>query len=110
MVTEKEGSTGIQARLAGGFDEVSEAERETNTAAAVAVINRYPEAFNARDEEATVATFHFPHVRVGGGGVRVSMSGADYKDAFDFDAFAERLGWERSEADTWRRSRWAPGA
>ncbi len=106
-VTEKDGSTGIQARFAAGFDDLSEAEREANAAAAVAVINRYLEAFSARDEEAMVATFHFPHVRVGGGGARVSKSPGDYMDAFDFDAFAERLGWERSEADTWRRSRWA---
>ena len=100
VVTEKEGSIGIQARFVAGLDDLSEAEREANAAAAVAVINRYLEAFNARDEAAMVATFHFPHVRVGGGGVRVSMSGAEYMDAFDFDAFAERLGWERSEWDT----------
>ena len=100
VVTEKEGSTGIQARFAAGFDDLSEAEREANATAAIAVIKRYLEAFNARDEEAMVATFHFPHVRVGGGAARVSKSAGDYMDAFDFDAFAERLGWERSEWDT----------
>lgn len=100
VVTEKDGSTGIRARFAAGLDDLSEAEREANAAAAVAVINRYLEAFNARDEAAMVATFHFPHVRVGGGGVRVSRSAGDYMDGFDFDAFAERLGWERSEWDT----------
>ena len=100
VVVEKDGSTGIQARFAAGFDELSDAEREANASAAVAVINRYLEAFNARDEEAMVATFQFPHVRVGGGGVRVSNSAAEYMDSFDFDAFAERLGWVRSEWDT----------
>ena len=100
VVTEKDGSTGIQARFAAGFDDLAEPEREGKATAAVAVINRYLEAFNARDEEAMVATFHFPHVRVGGGGVRVSTTGAEYMDAFDFDAFAERIGWERSEWDT----------
>ena len=100
VVVEKDGSTGIQARFTVGFDDLSAAEREANAAAAVAVINRYLEAFNARDEQAMVETFHFPHVRVGGGGVRVSKSGAEYMEAFDFDAFAERLGWERSEWDT----------
>jgi len=100
VVVEKDGSTGIQARFAAGFDDLSEAERETNASAAVAVINRYLEAFNARDEEAMVATFQFPHVRVGGGEVRVSNSAAEYMDSFDFDAFAERLGWVRSEWDT----------
>ncbi len=100
VVVEKDGSTGIQARFAAGFDDLSEAEREGNAAAAVAVIRSYLEAFNARDEEAMVATFHFPHVRVGGRGARVSKSAGDYMDAFDFDAFAERLGWVRSEWDT----------
>ncbi len=100
VVVEKDGSAGIQARFAAGFDDLSEAEREANASAAVAVINRYLEAFNARDEEAMVATFQFPHVRVGGGGVRVSNSAAEYMDSFDFDAFAERLGWVRSEWDT----------
>ena len=100
VVVEKDGSTGIQARFAAGFDDLSEAEREANASAAVAVINRYLEAFNARDEEAVVATFHFPHVRVGGGGVRISNSAAEYLDSFDFDAFAERLSWVRSEWDT----------
>ena len=100
VVVEKDGSTGIQARFAAGFDDLSEAERETNASAAVAVINRYLEAFNARDEKAMVATFQFPHVRVGGGGVRVSNSAAEYMDSFDFDAFAERLGWVRSEWET----------
>ncbi len=100
VVTEKDGSTGIQARFAAGLDDLSEAEREANAAAAVAVIERYLEAFNARDEAAMVATFHFPHVRVGGGEVRVSESGAEYMDRFDFEALSERLGWERSEWDT----------
>ncbi len=100
VVTEKDGSAGVQARFAAGFDDLSEAERAANAAAAVAVIHRYLAAFNARDEEAMVATFHFPHVRVGGGGARVSESAGDYMDAFDFDGFAERLGWEHSEWDT----------
>lgn len=100
VVVEKSGSTGIQARFAAGFDDLSNADREANSAAAEAVIHRYLEAFNARDEEAMLSTFHFPHVRVGGGGVRVSNSEAEYMEGFDFDAFAERLGWERSEWDT----------
>ena len=85
MVTEKDGSTGVQARFAAGFGHLAEAEPEGNAAASVDVIHGYLEAFNARDEEAMVATFHFPHVRVGGGGVWVSKSGAEYVDAFDRD-------------------------
>ena len=100
VVTEKDGGFGIQARLAAGIDDLTAAEREANAAAAIDVIERYLAAFNARDEEAVVATFQFPHVRVGNGTVSVSRTGAEYMDGFDFDGFAERLGWERSEWDT----------
>ncbi len=100
VVTEQDGSIGIQARLAAGFDDLSGADRAANAAAAVDVIERYLEAFNARDEEAVVATFHFPHLRVGSGSVSVSKTDAEYTDRFDFDAFANRLGWEHSEWDT----------
>lgn len=100
VVTENEGSTGIRARLAAGFDDLSEAEHKANEAGAVAAVERYLEAFNDRDEAAMTAALVFPHVRVGRGGVRVWESAAEYRDGFDFDAFAERLGWERSEADS----------
>lgn len=100
VVTENDGSTGIRARLAAGFDDLSESEREANSAAAVAAVERYLEAFNDRDEAAMTAALVFPHVRVGRGGVRVWKSAAEYVDGFDFDAFAERLGWERSQAET----------
>lgn len=100
VVTENDGSIGIRARLAAGFDDLSEAERKASAEAAVAAVERYLDAFNARDEVAMTAALVFPHVRVGRGGVRVWKSAAEYMDGFDFDAFAERLGWERSEADT----------
>lgn len=99
VVTENDGSTGIQARLAAGFDDLSEHDREATASAALAAVERYLDAFNARDEEAMVAALHFPHVRVGVGRATVWESAADYMEGFDFDAFAERLGWERSEAD-----------
>ncbi len=100
VVTETDGSVGIQARLAAGFDDLSEADREATVSAGVAAVERYLAAFNARDEEAMTAALHFPHVRVGVGRARVWESAAEYLEGFDFDAFAERLGWERSEADT----------
>jgi len=99
VVTEKDGSTGIQARLAAGLDDLSESDREANAAAAVAAVERYLAAFNAREEVAMTNAMQFPHVRVGRGAVRTWSSAAEYRDGFDFDAFAERLGWERSEAD-----------
>jgi hypothetical protein len=100
VVTEKDGSLGIQARLAAGFDELAEDDREATASAAIAAVERYLDAFNARDEEAMVAALHFPHVRVGVGRASVRESAAEYMEGFDFDAFAERLGWERSEADS----------
>ena len=100
VVTEKDGSIGIQARLAAGFDDLSEDDREASASAALAAVERYLDAFNARDEEAMVAALHFPHVRVGVGRATVRESAAEYMEGFDFDAFAERLGWERSEADS----------
>ena len=100
VVTETGGSVGIQARLAAGLDDLAAADRETTATAAVAALERYLAAFNARDEEAMVAALHFPHVRVGVGRARVWESAAEYMDGFDFAAFAERLGWVRSEADS----------
>ncbi len=100
VVTETDGSVGIQARLAAGFDDLSEADREATAAEGLAAVDRYLAAFNARDEEAMVGALQFPHVRVGVGRARVWESAAEYLQGFDFDAFAERLGWERSEADS----------
>ncbi len=100
VVTEKDGSIGIQARLAAGFDDLFEDDRKATASAAIAAVERYLAAFNARDEEAMVAALHFPHVRVGVGRATVRESAAEYMEGFDFDAFAERLGWERSEADS----------
>ena len=100
VVTETDGSVGIQARLAAGFDDLSEADREVTASAAMAAVERYLAAFNARDKEAMVAALHFPHVRVGVGRARVWETAAEYMEGFDFDAFAERLGWVRSEADS----------
>lgn len=100
VVTEKDGSVGIQARLAAGFDDLSGADREATASEGLAAVERYLAAFNARDEEAMTAALHFPHVRVGVGRATVWESAADYMEGFDFDAFAERLGWVRSEADS----------
>ena len=100
VVTENDGSIGIRARLAAGLDDLSEAEQKANAEAAVAAVERYLDAFNARDEVAMTAALLFPHVRVGRDGVRAWESAGEHMEGFDFDAFAERLGWERSEADS----------
>lgn len=100
VVTETGGSVGIQARLAAGFDDLSGIDREATASAAIAAVERYLAAFNARDEEAMVAALRFPHVRVGVGRASVWESADEYMEGFDFETFAERLGWVRSEADS----------
>ena len=123
VVTEKDGSIGIQARLAAGLDDLSVADRDAAASGAIVAVERYLAAFNARDEAAMTDAMQFPHVRVGVGRATVWESAGEYRDGwhptarrralglrrwrradappgFDFDSFAERLGWERSEADS----------
>lgn len=99
IVTEKEGSIGIQARLAAGLVLESDSMRRESAAAAIEVVEEYMRAFNARDEDAWAGTLHYPHVRIADGDVTVWQTAKDYTDAFDFGRFAERWGWERSEWD-----------
>ena len=97
VVTEREGSTGIQARFAAGLLLESERDRAAAAQAAIAVVEAYMKAFNDRDEEAWTATFNYPHLRLAGGAVRTWPRREDYLADFDFAAFAERYGWQRSE-------------
>ena len=97
VVTEREGSTGIQARLAAGLVLDSEEARRDAAAGAVEVVERYMAAFNARDEEAWASTLHYPHLRLAGGALRTFPAREDYLAAFDFAEFAARLGWDSSE-------------
>jgi hypothetical protein len=100
VVTEKDGSIGIQARFAAGLVLESEAEREKASAAAVEVVKAYMKAFNDRDEEAWADTFNYPHLRLAGGNVKVWPNREAYLEEFDFDAFAQRYGWHRSDWDS----------
>ena len=68
-------------------------------AAAVKVMERFLEAFNARDEAAWADTLAFPHVRIASGGVVVYEKRSDFLAAMDLDAFAEQTGWRRSTWD-----------
>jgi len=63
---------------------------------AMRVLDEFMAAFNARDEEAMVATLHFPHVRVASDRTLVEESPATLMEAFDFDAFAKRFDWNHS--------------
>jgi hypothetical protein len=100
VVTERDGAIGIQARFAAGLVMESEPERRANADAAVAVVEAYMDAFNARDEEAWADTLHYPHLRLAGGGLTSWPSRAEYLADFDFAQFAKRLGWQRSEWDS----------
>ncbi len=95
IATEIDGAWGIQARFSAGppaeGDVASAAE-----AAALAKVEEYMKAFNARDPAAWAATLNYPHVRVASGDVRVWETEQEYADFMDFDAFAERFGWDHS--------------
>lgn len=64
--------------------------------AAMAVMDRFMAALNARDEVALQATLHFPHYRLAAGGMQVFARPEDYTLA----AFFARAG------DGWARSAW----
>ncbi len=73
---------------------------QTPQEAALAVMEDFLTAFNARDEQAWASTLHFPHVRFASGQVRVYSSAADFVAATDLDAFAESTGWDHSVWDS----------
>ncbi len=63
---------------------------------AMRVLDEFMAAFNARDEQAMVATLHFPHVRVASGRVRVEETAEELMASFDFSRFADRFDWHHS--------------
>ncbi|MFZ8973037.1 MAG: hypothetical protein ACO2ZD_02955 [Pseudomonadales bacterium] len=72
--------------------EQSLSERE-----AMATLDRFMEAFNARDMQAWSDTLHYPHVRFASGDVTVLQSP---------QAFQNRQVFEALAASGWVRSRW----
>ena len=103
VVTETEdGSIGIQARFSAGAPVADEAKRSAAADAAVDAVKAYMKTFNDRDEGAWAATLNYPHLRLasatlGTSGVKTWPTRQAYTDEFDFDAFAKRYGWSRSE-------------
>ena len=97
VVTEQGGSIGIQARFAAGSPLEPSAAKNAAADAAVAVVKAYMQAFNDRDEEKWAATLQYPHLRIAGGAVKSWPTREAYMADFDFDAFAKRYGWARSE-------------
>jgi len=75
---------------------VSRADAMTPEAHAMAVLDEFMTAFNARDVEAWTATLHFPHVRIASGTTRVDATPAEMTADFDFDRFAKRFDWDHS--------------
>jgi hypothetical protein len=97
VVTERDGSIGIQARFSAGTPLDDEAKRSAAADAAVAAVKAYMNSFNSRDDEAWADTLNYPHLRMAGGAVKSWPTRQAYVDEFDFDAFAKRFGWSRSE-------------
>jgi hypothetical protein len=73
-----------------------DAEVEKAIEEAIASLDEYMLAFNSRDPKAWAATLNFPHVRIASGSVRVWETEQEYADYMDFDAFADRFGWDHS--------------
>lgn len=65
-------------------------------AAAMATLDRFMAALNARDEAGLNESFNFPHVRIAGGKVRTFEKRGDYPLAY----FLDRAGPD------WARSAW----
>ena len=66
---------------------------------ALAVMDAFLAAFNARDEAAWADTLVYPHVRLASGAVVVYEDRATFLAAMDLDAFAQSTGWRRSTWD-----------
>jgi hypothetical protein len=66
---------------------------------ALAVMDAFLAAFNARDEAAWADTLTFPHVRMASGSVVVYQDRSAFLAAMDLDAFAATTGWRRSTWD-----------
>lgn len=87
------------ALLLSGAGISSAQDTETPEAAALAVMDAFLVAFNARDEAAWADTLHFPHVRLASQTVTVYPDREAFLAAMDMDAFAATYGWQYSTWD-----------
>ncbi len=69
-----------------------------SASAAREALEAFFEGFNARDEKACRAAFHFPHVRIASGRVVVTEKASDFR--LPFDLLIEREGWHHSVLDS----------
>ena len=98
VVTETDGgSIGIQARCSAGSPVADLAERSAAADAAIDAAKAYMKTFNDRDENAWAGTLNYPHLRLASAALKTWPTRQAYTDEFDFDAFAKRYGWSRSE-------------
>ena len=65
---------------------------------ALAVVDRYLAALNARDTDSIRATFNFPHMRIGADG---ALKRYDLPTDYDFDKF-----FSLTSKDGWHHTRW----
>jgi hypothetical protein len=63
--------------------------------AAMATLDEFMLAFNARDMDAWSATLNYPHVRFASGSVTVYATRADFSSRLPFQSLAE-IGWDHS--------------
>ena len=98
VATEVEGQWGIQARFGAGAP-LPEDQQGPVAESAIAKVEEYLAAFNARDPAAWAATLNYPHLRVASGTVREWETEGEFAEWMDFDAFAERTGWDHSRWD-----------
>ncbi len=98
IATEVDGKWGIQARFGAG-PPLPEGQGRPIADIAIAKVEEYMTAFNARDPMAWAATLNYPHLRIASAEVRVWETEEEFARQMDFDAFAERFGWDHSEWD-----------
>ena len=84
----------LVSALPAGFTQASVAADE-----AMAVMDAFLTAFNARDEAAWADTLLFPHVRLASQTVTVYPDRASFIAAMDLDVFASNSGWSYSTWD-----------
>ena len=64
IITRQGDHWGVQARFAAGVTGLDEADRSTNSAAAVKAVAAFFDAWNSHDLARLVTSIHYPHVRV----------------------------------------------
>ena len=59
----------------------------------------FMETWNTRDPATWAGSLNYPHLRIASGAVRVWNTEEEFAAGMDFDAFAERFGWDHNSWD-----------